>query len=211
VGQRRGKDDGGRCGSYADDPRPTLPPCARLSTIAAGAAWTKSFHARRFAAAAAAAAGLDPEATFYALRHSFISRALKAGVPAEAVADHCGTSLATIARHCSKLLAENRKRYAALAAPPLRLETEKNARLARLRLVGECAPRAPPRTSSPRPGTPRVPRARGRVTPPAPWPGPGFELGAPADLPRLPFGFAYRPTLRQPYGKCAGSEPSLLC
>jgi integrase len=101
--------------------RPTLLPCARLSTIAGGAAWTRSFHTRRFAAAVAAA-GLDPEATFYALRHSYISRALKAGVPVKAVADHCGTSLAMIARHYSKFLAEDRRRYAALAAPPLRLE-----------------------------------------------------------------------------------------
>jgi integrase len=101
--------------------RPTLLPCARLSTIAGGAAWTRSFHTRRFAAAVAAAR-LDPDTTFHALRHSYISRALKAGVPAKAVAVHCGTSLAMIARHYSKFLAEDRKRYAAIAAPPLRLE-----------------------------------------------------------------------------------------
>jgi site-specific recombinase XerD len=37
-------------------------------------------------------AGLDPEATFYSLRHASITRMLKAGVPTQAVAEHHGTS-----------------------------------------------------------------------------------------------------------------------
>ena len=41
-----------------------------------------------------------------------------------------------IARHYSKFLAEDRKRYAALAAPPLRLGTSESTRLVRLRAVG---------------------------------------------------------------------------
>ncbi len=48
------------------------------------------------------------------------SRALRAGVPAKAVADHCGTSLLMIRRNYAKFMVEDRARYAALAAPPLR-------------------------------------------------------------------------------------------
>jgi hypothetical protein len=77
------------------------------------------------------------------LRHSHISRALKVGVPAKAVADHCGTSLAMIARHYGKFLAEDRKRYAALAAPPLRLGTSSpcaSCQPARSRISAACTP-----------------------------------------------------------------------
>jgi integrase len=61
-------------------------------------------------------------ATFYALRHSYISRALRQGVPAKAVADHCGTSLRMIEANYAKFIPEDRARYAAVAAPPLRLQ-----------------------------------------------------------------------------------------
>ena len=84
----------------------------------------------------AAAADLDPGATSHALRHGYVSRALKAGVPAKAVADHRGTSPAMIARHYGKCLAEDRKRYAAVAAPPLRLDGGDATRPARLTAVG---------------------------------------------------------------------------
>jgi integrase len=105
------------CRELASAKRPDMD----LFTTAEGTRWTRSFHTRRFAAAIAAA-GLDPDATFYALRHSYISRALKAGVPVKAVADHCGTSLMMIQNHYSKFIAEDRRRYAVLAAPPLQLE-----------------------------------------------------------------------------------------
>jgi integrase len=101
---------------------------AHLFTNADGKPWTSSFHIRRFAAAVAAA-GLDPEATFYALRHSYISRALRAGVPVKAVADHCGTSMAMIQRNYGKFIVEDRRRYAELAAPPLRIEVERDQEL----------------------------------------------------------------------------------
>jgi hypothetical protein len=43
-------------------------------------------------------------------------------VPVKAVADHCGTSMAMIQSNYGKFIVEDRRRYAALAAPPLRVE-----------------------------------------------------------------------------------------
>ena len=94
-------------------------PDAHLFTTAEGTAWTRSFHTRRFAAAAAAA-GLTRRRPSTPCGTATSAALLKAGVPAKAVADHCGTSLAMIARHYSKFIAEDRKRCAALAAPAAR-------------------------------------------------------------------------------------------
>jgi integrase len=91
-----------------------------LLTTAEGGPWSKSLHARPFARAVATA-GLDPETTFYALRHSYISRALVAGVPTKAVADHCGTSIVMIERHYAKFIPSDQARYAAVAAPMLEI------------------------------------------------------------------------------------------
>jgi integrase len=85
-----------------------------------GGPWTPALHTRRVAAAVQQA-GLDPGTTFYALRHTYISRALREGVPAKAVADHCGTSLRMIEANYAKFIPEDRARYAAMAAPELRL------------------------------------------------------------------------------------------
>ncbi len=71
-------------------PRPSRC-CARPT----GGSWTASLHLRPMAAAVAAAR-LDPATTFYALRHSYITHALNAGVPIKAVAEHCGTSVIMI-------------------------------------------------------------------------------------------------------------------
>jgi len=71
-----------------------------------------------------ARAGIDPKTTFYALRHAYISHALKVGVPAKAVADHCGTSLRMIEANYAKFMPEDRARYAAIAAPALRVSAE---------------------------------------------------------------------------------------
>jgi integrase len=96
-------------------------PGDHLLTTAAGTPWTKSLHARPFAAAVEKA-GLEPETTFYALRHSYISRALKAGVPVKAVADQCGTSIAMIQAHYAKFIPSDLARYAQMAAPKLRTD-----------------------------------------------------------------------------------------
>ena len=65
---------------------------AYLLTTGSGKPWTAAQHQhqKKFAKAVACA-GLDPATTYYSLRHSFISRALAAGVPIRAVAEHCGT------------------------------------------------------------------------------------------------------------------------
>jgi hypothetical protein len=56
------------------------------------------------------------------LRHSYISRALLAGVPTKEVADHCGTSAVMIERHYAKFIRSDQQRFAVIAAPELRLE-----------------------------------------------------------------------------------------
>lgn len=93
-----------------------------LLTTAAGTSWTKSLHARPVAAAVEKA-GLDPETTLYALRHTYISRALKVGVPVKAVADQCGTSIAMIQRYYAKFVPSDLAQYAEMAAPKLRIDT----------------------------------------------------------------------------------------
>jgi integrase len=98
-------------------------PNARLLTTAAGTPWTPSLHGRRVAAAVEKA-GLDPETTLYALRHSYISRALKAGVPTKAVADQCGTSIAMVQRFYAKFIPSDLAEYARKAAPRLRTDAE---------------------------------------------------------------------------------------
>ena len=100
-------------------------PEAELFWTSGGGPWTESLHKRPFHAAVKLA-GIDPDTTFYALRHTYISHALKAGVPAKAVADHCGTSLRMIETNYAKFIPEDRARYAAMAAPSLRLEEKKN-------------------------------------------------------------------------------------
>ena len=89
-----------------------------LLTPANGQRWTVNLH-HRGVERAVKAAGLDPTTVFYSLRHSFISRGLKQGVPVKALADHCGTSMVMIERVYGKFIVEDRKRYAATAAPPI--------------------------------------------------------------------------------------------
>lgn len=96
-------------------------PNDHLLTTAAGTPWTKSLHTRRVAAAVEKA-GLDPDTTLYALRHTYISSSLKKGNPADAVARHCGTSLAMIQRYYAKWIRSDLAKYAKKAAPKLRDE-----------------------------------------------------------------------------------------
>jgi integrase len=99
-------------------------PDEHLLTTAAGTPWTKSLHARRVVAAVKKA-GLDPNTTLYALRHSYISGSLKKGTPVKAVADQCGTSIAMIQRYYAKFIKSDLSKYARKAAPKLRTEAEK--------------------------------------------------------------------------------------
>lgn len=91
-----------------------------LLTTAAGAPWTKSLH-KRPVDMAVKRAGLDSGTSLYALRHSYISGALKAGVPIKAVADHCGTSIPMIQRYYAKFIPTDLARYAEAASPNLQL------------------------------------------------------------------------------------------
>jgi integrase len=95
-------------------------PQDHLLTTATGSRWTHSLHARPFAAAMKRA-GLDPDTVFYSLRHTYISRGLVNGVPTKAVADHCGTSIAMLQRYYAKFIPSDQRRYAAVAAPTLKI------------------------------------------------------------------------------------------
>lgn len=83
-----------------------------------GARWGTSHQARPMKAAIEAA-GLDLRGTYYALRHSYISRAIEAGVPLTIVAENCGTSVRMIETTYAKTLAEKRREFLERGAPRL--------------------------------------------------------------------------------------------
>ena len=62
-----------------------------------GRAWTGDALVKSFTAARAAA-GLPANVTAYVLRHTFISRAVKAGLPVAHIAHQCGTSVGLVQR-----------------------------------------------------------------------------------------------------------------
>lgn len=68
---------------------------------------------------AIAKAGLDPEGTFYALRHSYISRSIEAGMPLTVLAENCGTSVRMIEKTYAKVLADKRREFIVKGAPRL--------------------------------------------------------------------------------------------
>ncbi len=85
-----------------------------------GGRWGKSDQHRRIKRALKAAE-LPQTASFYALRHSYISRAIEADVPLYIVARNCGTSESMIRRHYAKLLAEKERVMLERAAGAFRL------------------------------------------------------------------------------------------
>jgi integrase len=91
---------------------------APLLPRADGDAWGAS-HQVRPMKKALLAAKLDPLGTFYALRHSYISRAIEAGVPLNVVAENCGTSVRMIETTYAKVLAAKRREFIANGAPRL--------------------------------------------------------------------------------------------
>lgn len=94
-------------------------PGAVLLPRADGARWGKSEQQRPFKRAAAAA-GLPPTASFYALRHSHISRAIEGLMPLTVLAENTGTSLAMIQKNYAKVLAGTRQEFIEATAPKLR-------------------------------------------------------------------------------------------
>jgi integrase len=83
-----------------------------------GTRWNRSHQQRRMAAALECA-GLDKEGTFYALRHSYISRAIEGQVPLNIIADNCGTSIRMIETTYAKVLAGKRREFIERGAPSL--------------------------------------------------------------------------------------------
>ena len=76
-------------------------------------------HQQRRMALALERAGLDREGTFYALRHSYISRAIEGEVPLNIIADNCGTSVRIIETTYAKVLANKRRDFIERGAPSL--------------------------------------------------------------------------------------------
>jgi len=83
-----------------------------------GARWNRSHQQRRMATALQRA-GLDQEGTFYALRHSYISRAIEGEVPLNIIAENCGTSVRIIETTYAKVLANKRRDFIERGAPTL--------------------------------------------------------------------------------------------
>jgi integrase len=83
-----------------------------------GAPWGIAHQHRRMKAALLSA-DLDPDGTFYSLRHSYISRAIEAGMPLTIMAENCGTSVRMIEKNYAKMLAEKRREFVERAAPRL--------------------------------------------------------------------------------------------
>jgi integrase len=83
-----------------------------------GARWNRSHQQRRMATALRRA-GLDQEGTFYALRHSYISRAIEGEVPLNIIAENCGTSVRLIEKTYAKVLAGKRRAFIERGAPTL--------------------------------------------------------------------------------------------
>src|SRR6516165_6473713 len=82
---------------------------AALLTRADGSPWgyRRSDQYRREFAEVVTAAGLDRKVTMYALRHSYISRALLRGISITLVADATDTSEKEIRRHYAKLISDH--------------------------------------------------------------------------------------------------------
>lgn len=83
-------------------------PAAYLHTKRGGEPWGRS-HQQRHMAEAVKKAKLPRETTFYALRHTHISRALLAGVNAQVVAENTGTSVRMIEKYYGKFMSADRR------------------------------------------------------------------------------------------------------
>lgn len=85
-------------------------PKAYLLTRDDGTPWGKS-HQHRPMKAAVQAARLPTETVFYSLRHYHISKALAASVPAQVIAENCGTSVRMIEKHYGHFLKADRRAF----------------------------------------------------------------------------------------------------
>ncbi|MEW8351953.1 MAG: tyrosine-type recombinase/integrase [Candidatus Thiodiazotropha taylori] len=74
-----------------------------------GMPWGKS-HQHRPMKEAVKAAKVPKETVFYSIRHYHISKALLAGIPAQVIAENCGTSIRMLEKHYGKFMATDRRR-----------------------------------------------------------------------------------------------------
>jgi integrase len=81
-----------------------------------GGRWNRSHQQRRMAATLERA-GLDPDGTFYALRHTYISRAIEGRIPLNIIATNCGTSVRMIEKTYAKILAKSVQAFIDAGAP----------------------------------------------------------------------------------------------
>jgi integrase len=81
-----------------------------------GSRWKRSDQTRPIKDALRAAE-LSTNGSLYALRHTYISRAIEGRVPLNIIADNCGTSVRMIERTYAKILAEKRREFIELGAP----------------------------------------------------------------------------------------------
>jgi integrase len=88
-----------------------------------GSRWKKSDQTRPIKDALKSA-GLSAEGSIYALRHTYISRAIEGGVPLNIIADNCGTSVRMIEKTYAKILAQKRRKFIELGAPNLQVLVE---------------------------------------------------------------------------------------
>ncbi len=88
-------------------------PGAYLHVQASGEPWAKSLQIRRMRATVKAAneqgAQIPLETNFYSLRHTYVSRALAAGVNMQVLAENCGTSVRMIEKHYGKFTQASRR------------------------------------------------------------------------------------------------------
>jgi integrase len=81
-----------------------------------GSRWKKSDQTRPIKHALKSA-GLSSEGSIYALRHTYISRAIEGRVPLNIIAENCGTSVRMIEKTYAKILAEKRREFIDHGAP----------------------------------------------------------------------------------------------
>lgn len=83
-----------------------------------GSRWKRSDQTRPIKAALKAA-GLREDGSLYALRHTYISRAIEGEVPLNIIAENCGTSVRMIETTYAKVLAEKRREFIEKGAPSI--------------------------------------------------------------------------------------------
>jgi integrase len=83
-----------------------------------GSRWKRSDQTRPIKDALKKA-GLPPDGSLYALRHTYVSHAIEGGVPLNVIADNCGTSVRMIEKTYAKLLAEKRRDFIERGTPSI--------------------------------------------------------------------------------------------